>query len=325
MSTSQESLKKYLDNELRMRYSPGSILPFDDNTAIHRFFKTELTASEAKAFNIMNDNIIRMSYNLVKNTEPRVGGNPVSFDTALTQHLLDELDIRPTKEDFQAIRDRNLKMCVVGYGGAMLNMLYNMYIWAMELSETKIFEKLVVFEKDELDFSNIMRMGKPMIFDYSPDFIKPYDADVPQIKTLKKINMLNVEKELAKERKLVLFSDWLTDTSAEYIHKNGYFFVGAPTLETRTVLQDKEFYFLGHSDYEVDITRSPQNISTLAVETYGSIDIPVLMINLQIATAAFIKHLASGSESEPDQRLLNFDMKTWVEENPEKLKELYNV
>lgn len=325
MSTSSQKLTEYLDNELRMRYSPESILPFDDNKAIHKFFKNQFTATEAKGYNVMNDNIIRMSYMLVKNTEPRIGGNPLSFDTPLTQHLLDELDIRPTKEDFQKIRDRNLKMCVVGYGGAMLNLMYNMHIWAMEMSETRLFDKIVIFEKDDLDFSNILRMGKPMVFDYSPDFIKPYNTEVPSIKTLKKINMLNVEKELAKDRKLVLFSDWLTDTSAEYIHKKGYFFVGAPTLETRTVLQDKEFYFLGHSDHEVDITFSPQNISTLAVETYGSIDIPVLMINLQLATAAFIKLLAAGEEHTPDTRLLDFDMKKWVEENPEKLKELYNV
>ncbi len=325
MATSSENLKDYLDNELRMRYATESILPFDDNKVIHKFFKDQFTTSEAKEYSIMNDNIIRMSYTLVKNSEPKLNGNPVSFDTALTQHLLDELDLRPTKEDFQAIRDRPLKMCVVGYGGAMLNMLYNMYIWSMEMSETKIFDKIVVFEKDELDFSNILRMGKPMLFNYSPDFIKPYSSEVPHIKTLKKINMLDVEKELSAERKLVLFSDWLVDTSAEYIHKNDYFFVGAPTLDTRTILQDKEFYFLGHNDFEVDITRSPQNISTLAVETYGSIDIPVLMINLQLATAALIKILAKGEDHDPDTRLLNFDMKKWVDENPEKLKELYNV
>jgi len=320
-----ESLSEYLDNELRMRYSVDSILPFDDNKVIHKFFKDDYTAAEAKSFKIMNDNIVRMSYVLVKNIEPKTDGNTLSFDTPLTKHLLEELNLTPTKEDFQKIRDQKLKMCVVGYGGAMVNMLYNMHTWAMELSETRVFEKIVIFEKDELDFSNILRMGKPMVFDYSPDFIKPYDQEVHSLKLLKKINMVNIEKELSAERKLVLFSDWLKDQSAEYIDKNGYFFIGAPTLETRQMLSDKKFYFMGHSDYEVDITYSPQAISTLAVETYGSIDIPVLLINLQIATAAFIKLLASGEEHTVDTRLLNFDMKKWVDENPEKLKELYDV
>jgi hypothetical protein len=326
MSQTEEKLKNYLDNELRMRYSPESILPFSDNAAIHRFFKNEvISATEAKQMRIMNENIVRMSYALVRNVESNQSGNSISFDTPLTKYLLEELNLQPTHEDFQKIRDKNIKLCVVGYGGAMVNVLYNMYNWAMELGETKIFEKLVVFEQDDIDFSNILRMGKPIVFDYSPDFVRKYDEQVPNIKTMKKINMLSLEKELSKERKAILFVKWLEEEPAAFLDKKGYIFVGAPTLDTRQMLSDKKFFFLGHSDYEVDITYSPQAISSLAVETYGSIDIPVLLINLQIATAAFIKTLASDEGFEPDQRILDFDMKKWVDENPKKLKELYNV
>ena len=138
--------------------------------------------------------------------------------------------------------------------------------------------------------------------------------------------MLDVEKELSEERALVRFVSWLDDPKTiDFIDSKGYFFVGAPTLETREMLADKKFFFLGHSDYEVDITYRPQLVSTLSVETYGSIDIPVLLINLQIATAAFIKILASDDEFNTDDRLLNFDMKQWVDSNPEKLKELYDA
>ena len=321
----QESITSYLDNEMRMRYSPESILPYDDNRVIHRFFKNPYNAAEAKGFNIMNNNIVRMSYLLVKNIEPKVGGNSEAFDAPLTQYLLDELDIRPTKEDFQKIRDKHLKMCVVGYGGAMVNMLYNMYQWSMELGETKFLDKVIIFEKDDIDFSNILRMGKPLVFNYHPDFIKTYDSEVGNIKLLKKIVMADVEKEISHERRLILALDWLKEDTANFIDSKDYFFIGAPTLETRNMLQDKKFFFMGHSDYEVDITYRPQNISSLAVETYGSIDIPVLLINLQLATAKFIKLLASDEEYNPDENLLSFDMKTWVDENPEKLKELYNV
>jgi len=325
MATTTEKLTDYLDNEIRMRYAPDSILPYDDNKIVHRFFKNPFTGADAKNFKVMNENIMRMSYVLLKNLQAKQMGNPISFDDPLTQYLLDELNIRPTKNDFGKIRDKHIKLCVVGYGGAMINMLYNMYIWAMELSETKFFEKLVVFEKDDLDFTNLLRLGKPVVFDYSPDYIKKYDEDVPNIKTLKKINMMSLERELSSERKSILFVNWLDDKAAEFLHKKDYVFVGAPTLETRQMLADKRFYFLGHSDYEVDITYSPQAISSLAVETYGSIDIPVLLVNLQLATAAFIKILASDEEFQPDQRLLDFDLKKWVDENQSKVKELYNV
>jgi len=326
MRTEEKKLKDYLDNELRMRYSQESILPFDDNKAIHKFFKNNPSSSEAKTYRIMNDNITRMSYTLVKNVEATTNGVPISMGNPITQYLLDELNLRPTNEDFQKIKDKDLKLCIVGYGGAMVNVLYNMFNWAMELGETKVFEKIVIFENDNLDFSNIARMGKPIVFDYHPDFIKKYEKDVPNIKTLKKINMATHEKELSKERKLILFANWLGEKEASFMAKKDYIFVGAPTLDTRNMLSDKNFFFLGHSDYEVDITYAPENISSLAVETYGSIDIPVLLINLQLATAAFIKILAGDMDHFINgQRLLDFDMKKWVDENPKKLKELYNV
>jgi len=325
MSENQEKLTDYLDNEIRMRYSTESILPYDDNRIIHRFFKEPFSKNEANKLRVMNENILKSSYLLVKNVPARKSGNPASFEDPLMQHLLDELDIRPTEEDFKKIKEKGVKLCVVGYGGAMVNMLYNMYLWSMELSQTKVFEKLVIFEKDDLDFTNLLRMGKPVVFDYSPDYIRKYDKEVPNIKTLKKISMLSTERELSKERKSIMFVDWLDSEAAAFLDKKNYIFVGAPTLETRQMLSDKKFFFLGHSDYEVDITYSPQSISGLAVETYGSIDIPVLLINLQLATAAFIKVLASDEEYQPDQRLLDFDMKKYIEENPSILKEVYDV
>jgi hypothetical protein len=326
MSTrTRELFAPYLDNELRMRYAPDSILPFDDNQIVHRFFKNHYTSEEAAEFKVMNDNIIRMSYVLAKHLQQEPVVNTISFETPLTQHLLDELNLRPTKEDFQKIREKELQMCIVGNGGAMMNMLFNMYLWSMELSETRVFKKIVVFEKDSLDFTNMMRMGKPMAFNYVSDYIKQDAADAPLLNTLKKNDMLTIERELSSERRILNFVSWLDDPrTVDLIANKGYFFVGAPTLETRELLQDKKFFFLGHSDFEVDITYRPQLVSTLSVETYGSIDIPVLLINLQLATAAFIKILASDDEYQPDQRLLNFDMKTWVDNNQEKLKELYN-
>jgi hypothetical protein len=307
-----------------MRYAPKSILPFDDNIVVHQFFKGDfLNDVNSKTLSIMNDNIIRMSFNLIRKVSSNQDKTPVSFSDPLTQYLLDELNLRPTVEDFQKIRDKNIKLCVVGYGGAMINVLYNMYIWAMELGTSKIFDKLAIFEQDDIDFTNILRIGKPMVFDYSPDFIKEYDSEVPNIKTMKKLNIFSTENELSKERKGILFARWLEQISANFLAKKDYIFVGAPTLETRQMLSDKNFFFLGHSDYEVDITFRPQSISSLAVETYGSIDIPVLLINMQIATASFIKILAGEDTFEPDQRILNFDLKDWIEKNPEKLKELY--
>lgn len=312
-----KKLINYLQNEIRMRYAPDSILPYDDNKIIHRLVDenaSEISAKEVGEMRIMNQNLIQMSKQLMIHKSAPISSIPESFINPLTQELLDKLDIRPTVEDLQRIKNKKVKLCVVGYGGAMLNMLYNMYLWSMELSVTRPFEKLVIFEKDYIDFSNIARMGKPIVNQYHPDFLIPYDEKVPNIKTLRKLFLLDVENHLCKDQKPIVFEDWLEEASARKIEERGYVFVGAPTLDTREMLQDKNFYFMGHGDFEVEITYRPQITSGLANETYGSIDIPALLINLQLSTAAFIKELASDEPPQTNQPLFSFDMKKFIEE-----------
>ncbi len=310
------NLKDYLENEVRMRFSPDSLLPYSDNKVIHKILKDGLSTQEAKDATFMNPNIIKMSRNLLLNQDFANQSLDPSFDDPLTKEIMEHLDVVPTKEDFQRIKEKDINLCLVGYGGAMVNMLHNMYLWSMEVSEVRVFKNIVVFEKDTVDFSNLVRFGKAVSFDYTAEFATFADEEVQNIKTLKKVSMLSHEKELSKQRKIVSFVEWLRDTHAKALKQKDYILVGAPDLDTRKMLFETEsdFYFLGHSDYEVDITYQPEITSSLAVETYGSIDIPVLLINLQIATGAFIKQLAGDNVPERNQRVLNFDMKKYLEE-----------
>ncbi len=313
------NLKKYLQNEVRMRFSEDSILPYSDNMIIHKMLGGGITTKEAKEAKLMNPNIIKMSRKLLLNQDFIEHTNEPSFDDKLTTDIMIELDILPTKEDFQKIRDKDINLCLVGYGGATVNMLHNMYNWSMALSEVAIFKNIVIFESDTVDFSNLVRFGKPISFDYTAAFASFRSESSPHIKTLKKISMLSAEKELSKKRKIISFSEWLKDSHAESLKKKDYILIGAPDLETRQMLNkiDSTFYFMGHSDYEVDIVFQPEITSGLVVENYGSIDIPVLLINLQIATAAFIKQLANtevGATPAKNEKILSFDMKKYLEE-----------
>jgi hypothetical protein len=309
----RKTLKNYLKNEIRMRYAEDSILDYDDNDALHRLFKNNgISTRTAENAKILNDNIIKLSESLLTNQETKAAGNPAAFEEPLFHTLLDQHNLRPTKEDFQKIRDKNIKLCVVGYGGAMINILYNMYLWAMELSETRIFDRIIVFDKDDIDFSNIPRIGKSIAFNYLPTLVMNTDSSFPEINTVKKVSLITVEKELSKQRKIITFSQWLQDEHVKTLNDKGYTMIGAPTLETRTMLRNNnaDFYFIGHAGYEVEITYQPEITSGLTVETYGSIDIPVLLINLQLATAALIKQLASDEQPTSNQKLFDFDLKT---------------
>ncbi len=313
-------LKTYLANEVRMRFSAESILPYSDNKIIHQLLNDGITTQVAKDAKLMNPNIIKMSRNLLLNQDFANQNQDPSFDDPLTKEIMEHLGVMPTKEDFQLIREKDINLCLVGYGGAMVNMLHNMYLWSMEVSEVRLFKNIVVFEKDTVDFSNLVRFGKPVSFEYTAEFATFSDEEVSNVKTLKKVSMLTHEKELSKQRKIISFVEWLQDTHAKALHDKNYILVGAPDLETRKMLSDidSNFYFMGHSDHEVDITYQPEITSGLVVENYGSIDIPVLLTNLQIATGAFIKQLAGTGaySSTPDrnQRILNFDMKKYLEE-----------
>ncbi len=317
--SSKIDLKEYLANEVRMRFAKESILDFNDNEIIHKLLKEGISTEEAKEAKLMNPNLVKMSRQLLLNQEFHLDYNDVSFHDPLTKEILEHLDIVPTKEDFNRIREKDINLCIVGYGGAMVNMLHNMYQWAMEISEVRIFKNIVIFEKDYVDFSNLIRFGKPVSFDYIASFATFPREDVPELNTLKKVSMISYEKELSKQRKIISFVEWLQDTHARSLNSKDYVLVGAPDLATRNMLTDldSKFYFMGHSDFEVDITYQPEVTSGLVVENYGSIDIPVLLINLQIATAAFIKQLAGTGpgDVQPDknQRLLNFDMKDYIE------------
>ncbi len=313
-------VKEYLANEVRMRFSPDSILPYDDNKIIHKLLNSEITTKEAKDAQLLNPNIIKMSRQLLLNQNLVTQTPDPAFDLPLTKEIMADLGVLPTKEDFQKIREKDINLCLVGYGGAMVNMLHNMYLWSMEVSEVRLFKNIVIFEKDTVDFSNLVRFGKPLSFDYTAEFATFPEDDVPNIKTLKKVSMISHEKELSKKKKIISFVEWLADTHARTLKDKDYIIVGAPDLETRKMLveTDSNFYFMGHSDYEVDITYQPEITSGLVVENYGSIDIPVLLINLQIATGAFIKHLAgTGPNLEtPDrnQNILSFNMKDYLVE-----------
>ena len=304
----EKDLKEFLANELRMRYSDTSILEYDDNAVLHDILGSFSSADE-KDLKIMNENIINFSRKLIINNS---GTQENVLDNPFFQELLDKYNIRPTKEDFQKIRDKNLNICSVGYGGAMINIWYNIYLWAMELSETRIFKNLVIFDKDNIDFSNLPRIGKPIVLNYHSEISTEIDDRFTIIPLLKKVAIIDVEKELTKKRQVITFAQWLTDEHIKVLNNKNYIIVGAPNLDTRRLLRDMDasFYFIGHSDYEVEISYQPEISSNLANETYGSIDIPVLLINMHLAAAAFIKHLASDKLPNQGEKILEINLKT---------------
>ena len=309
----QEALKE----KIRMRYAPDSLLPFDDNKIITGYFndRSSWTPEQLQTANIMNPNISKMDIRLLGNETAETYA-PTHFTNALMRHILEDLDLTPTAETLQKVKDQKLKLSVIGYGGAMINMLYNLTLWQHELSVIGLFDKLIIFEKDNIETTNLMRLGKEVVFEYYPKI----PGVEGSITALPKLMLLREEKELVAKNKPNLFNRWMTAEDAQVLDEAGYIFVGAPTFDARVFLQDKQFYFIGHGNTEVDVTLAPQVNVSLGNETYGTVDIPVLLLNFHIATAAWLKHLASGEQAEFDTDIFRFDLKTYLDEHPELLE-----
>lgn len=312
------NLQEVLKEKLRMKYKDSSILPFSDNAIIRGYFndRSQWSPENIAAARVLNPNIPKMDIRLINGLTTSNEYFPEHFTNPMLQHILNDLDLVPTVADLEAIKARGLKIAVIGYGGAMINMLYNLTLWQHKLSVTGMFDRLIIFEKDNIETTNLMRLGKEVVFEYYPK-IPGASEDVT---ALPKLMLLREEKELVKTRKPDLFNRWMTAEDAEVLHNNGYLFVGAPTFDARVFLEDKQFYFIGHGATEVDVTLAPKVNTSLGNETYGTIDIPVLLFNLQIATAAWIKHLASGATPALDTDIFRFDMATYLQQNPQVLE-----
>jgi hypothetical protein len=219
----------------------------------------------------------------------------------------------PTKEDFQKIRDNESKLALVGYGGAMFNMLNVINHFALKHSEIGVFEKIVIFERDTIDFTNLFRFGKPVAQKQIPTARSNPDEIQGNIALLKKLHLVDDEKFLSKERKIIVFDEWLKEEHAKVLSSKGYTLVGAPGIETRNMLSEFDFYFLGHSGFEVDLAHRQEEVSDLVQETYGTVDIPALLVNFTIATCAFIKELTNKDRPQESERLLlRFDLKDYI-------------
>ncbi|NPA45040.1 MAG: hypothetical protein GXO49_05865, partial [Chlorobi bacterium] len=186
------------------------------------------------------------------------------------------------KKLWTEISKKKYTLVVVGYGGAMFNLLNNLSFMSMVSEKLpRLFERIIVFENDEVEFSNILRFGAPIINIGISRFDDSYN-------NFKKINLL--EKQLLQNKFFHLFKnqfqaedEYFTIDKAKEILENyeNVIFIGAPDFETRQALYEMSapFLMVGHSNNTISITKCPK-IEGLITETYGSIDIPVLLLNL---------------------------------------------
>jgi len=305
MSNSINVFEKIFE-EIRHRYSPTSIIPGAcDNETIFQLDKKSVKILKRYS-TVFNPNLKFIVPELSDKFPIRYAGykkETIYTIPEVVNYCRDIIGIDPTTKDGkQAIHEildniakKELKLAIIGYGGAMINFLWNTYILAFASSyNNPIFKELTIFERESISFTNILRLGKPVMIESYLNMITDERGSLP------KIRLIREEFQLAEDTHLI--HDYLEDPKlVKKLEDDGYIFLGAPNFEARNLLENSKFFFFGHANNEFEITYCPRVDAGLAFETYGSIDIPVLLANIAVGSLAMLDIFSKlDTENMPD-------------------------
>jgi len=327
--TINRSFVEYLQEEIRHRFSEKSELG-SDNVFIHRIFDLDSNdPDEVKKVLQKNGIVFNPNLAFLNPGIADVCNQDLSSDELYPSYLLTDgftnymtgAGISKTyfkdlpfassvlKNYFKAsgsksIPAKDLEIVMIGFGGAMSNILWNLTILQDVFDARPLFKNLSIYEKDNWALTNIFRVGKQVMH-------KAFSRFQTRGNVVSKLDTIDKEFDLSDSTTLV--RDYLSKDEIDKIIENNpdTIFIGAPDFSTRKYLAEKgaNFIMVGHSGNSIRITKCP-NISEGVVETYGSIDTPVLLLNLWVATYKLIELFSNPEKiynAENGEELFEFD------------------
>ena len=311
--------------EIRMRYSDKSIVKgAADNEAIFKYFNSGSFKVLKRWDLLFNPNLNVIFPELAQKFPiPYPGKKTYLYkNPVIKKYIQDILGWNPVDDPekiiklFKKVKEKNINLIVVGYGGAMINFLYNLSnLKDLVGFNEPIFKSMYAFEKENIAFTNILRLGKPIALEaYMEVFVNSKNGPIG----LNKLNLLKDELNLAED--VLLVEDYLTEENIAELEDEDLpnkVFIGAPNFTARKLLEDSNFYFFGHSGHEIEIFYKPYVDTELARETYGSIDIPTLISNIALGTIAQLEIWAKVEDInnpgfENSQSLFKQDMEEYL-------------
>ena len=303
--------RDYLMDQIRHRYSEKGLIS-DDNEFLYNLFNEDYYYENGKIF--LNENLKLLKGDNINYNEyiPSYIYTKTFWKVmskGLPESLKDIKGIKSKKLEtvVKKVSKKGIKLCSVGYGGASTNILFNLYL-INNIHKTPLFEELRIYEPDNWALSNIFRIGKPILHQAFSRFTNISGND-----TIFKIQTLGLEKDLVKNR-LEAKALYLTEKEALKLKDEGFIFIGAPDFRTRKILEKigATFIMTGHANNSVRLTKNPVLSGGAIIETYGSIDVGVLLMNFWLATFNLLDALANKEihKLENDTELFKIDFNT---------------
>lgn len=198
---------------------------------------------------------------------------------------------------FQEIQKRELNVTFVGLGGMNLNVLENLLELCKDLDINCLFERLLIYENDVLEYHNTLRFSTTALLrtkDKTIDTKNRLMEFTPYYKS-----SLYHHKELSSLARAVHITNKKFTVNDLY-WRNIYF--GAPDMETREVFFNSElpFFCAIHQNNTVSLWHKPKVDLSMQSETYGRIMLTEFFLNILDVTIQFIKALAENTLYDKD-------------------------
>jgi hypothetical protein len=192
------------------------------------------------------------------------------------------------------VREKNLTPIIVGSGGSMMNFMH----WASEAckwtSVASIFNKVVVYEDDELDFTNLLRI--PFIPKISQQNM--YNGNILKIDGIAGRFEILSSGNIAQGSYFSYYNQRLTEQNVNDIvdaRASNKIFIGAPDMETRKMLSEHEdavFIAYTQQDASFSIVINPTIDNDMIMENYGKIELNQFFMNQIVQAMRFLEYLA---------------------------------
>lgn len=215
-----------------------------------------------------------------------------------------------------AVKNKSLNFIFAGIGGTGMNTAY----WLDELSKLtntiNIFNTISVFERETIEFSNILRFPLPLstYYKYVSGYAgKAYKTDIvpPLLNRLTNRKLIINDWYIEKDRYLggEFFDTDYSTGRGTYTAKPRTVIYGAPGLEHRNFLSSLgNFVCATHASNSCSIWLNPTQTETIEVESYGSIQLGPFMMNQLRMTIGLLELLASDTPLDTkDHEYLNYE------------------
>ena len=218
------------------------------------------------------------------------------------EYLLKTLKIKLKDLDakFKELKDANLNLILIGYGGYSINTLEFLYQIANRLGISNLFKTLTIFENDKLTYTNCLRMY--------PNMSTIANVD----NSMNKLHVLPQKYDGVLSDKIILYPEALSkDVYDARLKGKRVVFLGAPDFETRKFLEDAHFIFGGHYGDEVSLIANPHVNMEITTESYGTINPATLFMNLIYAATKLPEALLG--KFEPNSTILDYNFRSQIE------------